>query len=252
MKNLNGYIRKLEKGMEDKLFFLKHLDIDEFSLIVEFGCANGRLLRRIEPVINKKSTTLVGFDINEEILEIAKNISPEMKFTSKWDDVLNLLNKTKGKSLIIFSSVWHEIDPSYYDKIFNEMKKFSAIVIRDMKAPIQSSEPIDAPTRERIKKRVPEWQFNEFEEKWGRIDNKKNLYRFLLMYTYLDNWDNEINEDYFSTPWTEINWALEKDFSVIFLNSYTLEYKKEEIARIFNHNMRDITHHQVIYVKKVI
>ena len=84
----------------------------------------------------------------------------------------------------------------------------------------------------------------------GRIDNKKTLYRFLLMYTYLDNWDNEINEDYFSTPWSEINWALEKDYDVIYLNSYTLEYKKDAIAKMFDHHMKDITHHQVIYTKK--
>ena len=135
-------------------------------------------------------------------------------------------------------------------KIFNEMKKFTTIVIRDMKEPIQSAEPIDAPTRDRIKKMVPEWQFDEFEAKWGRIDNKKTLYRFLLMYTYLDNWDNEINEDYFSTPWAEINWTLEKDYDIIYLNSYTLEYKKTEIARIFDHHMKDITHHQVIYTRK--
>lgn len=39
MKNLNGYIKKLEKGMEDKLFFLRHIDMNEYSLVVEFGCA---------------------------------------------------------------------------------------------------------------------------------------------------------------------------------------------------------------------
>ena len=228
MKNLNGYIKKLEKGMEDKLFFLRHIDMNEYSLVVEFGCANGRLLRRIESVTDKNITKLVGFDINEEIIMIAKNISPE----------------------ITFSSVWHEISQEYYETIFNEMKKFTTIVIRDMKAPIKGAEPIDAPTRDRIKKMVPEWQFNEFEEKWGRIDNKKTLYRFLLMYTYLDNWDNEINEDYFSTPWSEINWALEKDYDVIYLNSYTLEYKKDAIAKMFDHHMKDITHHQVIYTKK--
>lgn len=32
------------------------------------------------------------------------------------------------------------------------MKKFTTIVIRDMKAPIKGAEPIDAPTRDRIKK----------------------------------------------------------------------------------------------------
>ena len=250
MKNLNGYIKKLEKGMEDKLFFLRHIDMNEYSLVVEFGCANGRLLRRIESVTDKNITKLVGFDINEEIIMIAKNISPEITFTSKWDEVLTLLKHTPKKSLIIFSSVWHEISQEYYETIFNEMTKFTTIVIRDMKAPIKGAEPIDAPTRDRIKKMVPEWQFNEFEEKWGRIDNKKTLYRFLLMYTYLDNWDNEINEDYFSTPWSEINWALEKDYDVIYLNSYTLEYKKDAIAKMFDHHMKDITHHQVIYTKK--
>ncbi len=250
MKNLNNYIKKLEKSLEDKLFFLKHIDINDYSLVVEFGCANGRLLRRIEPVIDKEVTKLVGFDINEEIIEIAKMISPEITFLTKWDEVLDILKNTTKKSLIIFSSVWHEINPQYYEKIFNEMKKFTTIVIRDMKEPIQSAEPIDAPTRDRIKKMVPEWQFDEFEAKWGRIDNKKTLYRFLLMYTYLDNWDNEINEDYFSTPWAEINWTLEKDYDIIYLNSYTLEYKKTEIARIFDHHMKDITHHQVIYTRK--
>lgn len=250
MKNLNSYIRKLEKGMDDKLFFLKHIDISEYSLIVEFGCANGRLLRRIEPVVDLNNTKLVGFDINEEMIAIAKNISKEMFFTSNWKDVLELLNTTPKKSLIIFSSVWHEIDKVYYDAIFEEMKKFSTIVIRDMKAPIASAEPIDEPTRDRIAKRVPKWQFDEFEEKWGRIDNKKALYRFLLMYTYLDNWDNEINEDYFSTPWAELDWNLEEQFDKVFNNSYTLEYKKEQIEKSFQHTMKDITHHQVIYIKK--
>ena len=119
MKNLNNYIKKLEKSLEDKLFFLKHIDINDYSLVVEFGCANGRLLRRIEPVIDKEVTKLVGFDINEEIIEIAKMISPEITFLTKWDEVLDILKNTTKKSLIIFSSVWHEINPQYYEKIFN-------------------------------------------------------------------------------------------------------------------------------------
>lgn len=250
MRNLNSYIRKLEKGMEDKLFFLKYIDISEYSLIVEFGCANGRLLRRIEPVVHLDETKLVGFDINEEILDIARNISKEMTFTSNWDEVLEMLKVTPKKSLIIFSSVWHEIDKKYNETLFEEMKKFTTIVIRDIKAPVQSAEPIDEPTRERIAKRVPEWQFKEFENKWGRIDNKEKLYRFLLMYTYLDNWDNEINEDYFSTPWAEIDWNLEEEYDKVYSSSYTLEYKKEQIEKYFQHTMKDITHHQVVYTRK--
>lgn len=249
MKNLNGYIRQLENGMRDKLFFLKHIDIEEYSLIVEFGCANGRLLRRIQPVVSE-GCKLVGFDNNEEIVEIAKTISPSMFFTSNFDDVRNFVKEATKKTLIIFSSVWHEIKPEFYDAIFKEMKLFDTIVIRDMKAPIRGAEPIDAPTRERIMKKVAPWQFEEFEEKWGRIDNKTKLYRFFLMYTYIDNWDTEINEDYFSTPWDEIAWNLEDEYNVVFSSSYTLESKKQEIQRVFDHQMKDITHHQVIYTKK--
>lgn len=250
MKNLNSYIKQLENNMQDKLFFLKHLDINEYSLIVEFGCANGRLLRRIEPVINRDEATLVGFDNNTEIIEIAQKISPEIVFTSNFDDIRKMTKETSKKSLIIFSSVWHEIKPEYYEQIFKEMKLFDTIVIRDMKAPIMGAEPIDAPTRERIAKKVAPWQFEEFEEKWGRIDNKTKLYRFFLMYTYIDNWDVEINEDYFSTPWDEISWNLENEYDTVFSSSYTLESKKEEIQRVFGHQMKDITHHQVIYTRK--
>ena len=84
----------------------------------------------------------------------------------------------------------------------------------------------------------------------GRIDNKTKLYRFFLMYTYIDNWDVEINEDYFSTPWDEISWNLENEYDTVFSSSYTLESKKEEIQRVFGHQMKDITHHQVIYTRK--
>ena len=146
------------------------------------------------------------------------------------EDAFKILAKKQKKSLIIFSSVWHEIGRENYEKIFKEMKEFDAIVIRDMKSPIQGAEPIDAPTRTRIAKHVPKWQFEEFENKWGRIDNKENLYRFLLMYTYLDNWDEEMKEDYFSTPWSEIDWALEdeydKDTRVKFLNVIESESKR--------------------------
>lgn len=249
MKNLNGYIKNLESNMRDKLFFLKHIDISEYSLIVEFGCANGRLLRRLLPVC-EEGCNLIGFDNNSEIIEIAKHISPNMMFTTSWKDIVKEVEKTSKKSLIIFSSVWHEISKDYYSKIFEQMKLFDTIVIRDMKSPLASTEPIDAPTRERISKRVAMWQFEEFEAKWGRIDDKETLYRFFLMYTYLDNWDTEINEDYFSTPWEEITWNLEDTYDTIFSSSYTLESKKSEILRVFEHPMKDITHHQVIYTKK--
>lgn len=53
-----------------------------------------------------------------------------------------------------------------------------------MKAPIKGAEPIDAPTRDRIKKMVPEWQFNEFEENGEELIIKNLVSLFTYVYLF--------------------------------------------------------------------
>ena len=37
----------------------------------------------------------------------------------------------------------------------------------------------------------------DFSNKWGTIDNYKNLIHFLLKYRWKVNWNREVNENYF-------------------------------------------------------
>lgn len=46
MKDSKGYLNRMAKSLEEKLFFLKHIDLDN-KIIVDFGAANGALAKEI-------------------------------------------------------------------------------------------------------------------------------------------------------------------------------------------------------------
>lgn len=269
MKDLNTYILNLEKGIKDKLFFLKEIDLSEYDLIVDYGCADGKLIRRIDAYIRTHEfnpyVSLIGYDTNLEMIRLAKEISHHcdgdgnISFTNDWNHLINVKNKLKekgfhkGKALIIFSSVLHEIGKENHKKVINQMRKFDTIVIRDMKAPEKDSEPIDTTrTRRKIASRVPKYMIKEFEKVWGKIDNKRAMYHFFLKYTYVENWDTELLEDYFSAPWSEIHHELvfSEEYEIVYENSYTLEYKRKMVKKDFDHLMRSSTHKKLILTKK--
>ena len=254
IKDFNGYNLKMTAAMNDKLFFVNKIDLKSYDLIVDFGCATGELLRRLLPYINKKEKVqLVGYDISEEMLSVARTNVPGEGDNFETD----LVNSREGimwhlrnctKSLIIFSSVLHEIDAVTQRKLIRElMPYFDTIVIRDMKRPF-NNEPIDALTRKRVLKQVAPWQAQMFESKWGKIRDKETLYRFFLMNEFVENFEREVEEDYFSVLWSEIDWALEGDYT-IWSESFILPYRREQVKKRFNHTMHDITHRKAIYNK---
>lgn len=251
MKNPTLYLEGMEKSYQEKLFFTEHLDLNDYDFIVDFGCANGHILRRLYNFIEKENIELVGFDSNLEFLEIAREVSPSsINFTNSVSEIIPEYNQ---KSLIIFNSVFHEIVNEYErEAIIRIMSEFDAIVIRDMIAPVTSNLPIDSTTHDRIANKVPKWMFEEFEERWGRIDNKKKMYHLFLKYTYIENWETELEEDYFSAPWGELYERLvfEGNYKIAFERTYTLEYKKKMVEKDFNHLMNDITHKQIIYTRE--
>jgi hypothetical protein len=93
-------------------------------------------------------------------------------------------------------------------------------------------------------------QAKQFEKKWGKIVDKIGMYRFFLMNEFVENFETEVEEDYFSVLWSEIAWYLEEKYSAIYEQSYTLPYRKQQVKKRFNHVMHDITHRKVIYVRK--
>lgn len=254
MKNFNTYQINLEKSLKQKMFFTKYINIKDYDFILDFGCGTGIILNEIKKLNDK--ATLVGYDENPEMLKLCNEKygnnteQDEILFTNNLKLIKKNLSNYKNK-LIIFSSVMHEMKEfEQLDAINSLMPLFDTIVIRDMKRPL-NNEPISNRTRKRVLKQVGKWQAELFETKWGKIKDKIDLYRFFLMNEFVDNFESEVYEDYFGTCWSQIDWSLDDmGYKAIHRNSYTLPYRKKQVQKVFKHNMCDITHREVIYVKE--
>lgn len=249
MKDFNTYKLNLSKSIEEKVFFMNHIDINEYDLILDFGCGTGELLNAIAQELHNDNTILIGYDINKEMLKVASRsvFGHPAEFISSLERLSEFMHD-KVNTLIIFSSVLHEIDANNQMKIIKEvMPLFSTIVIRDMKRPL-NNEPISNITRKRILNQVAPWQAQMFESRWGKIRDKETMYRFFLMNEFVENFETEVEEDYFGVLWSDIKWELESHhYYTIYERTYTLPYRKQQVKRRFNHVMHDITHGERIF-----
>ena len=250
MKDFNTYKLNLSKSMEEKLFFLNHININDYDLILDFGCGTGELLNIIAKHLEEGSKAkLIGYDSNASMLYYAiHTCSPKIDFIDSLSN-LDILLKHRKRTLIIFSSVLHEMNEFEQRKTLNSiMSQFTTIVIRDMKRPL-NNEPISNMTRKRVLAQVAPWQAQIFESRWGKIRDKENLYRFFLMNEFVENFETEVEEDYFGVLWSDIAWRLEGTYNTLYERSYTLPYRKAQVKKRFNHVMHEITHRMVIYNK---
>lgn len=251
MKDLNGYILRLDNALKEKLFFVDKINLYEYDLIIDFGCATGTLLNEISLIAKHAGVKLVGYDCSEDMLTRAKTLHPHLLFTSSFDQLIMWMLHA-CKPLVIFSSVLHEIpvsNDSAWKDIYEVMQHAHTVVVRDMKRP-SNNEPISNITRKRVLSQVAPWQAEMFESKWGKIADKENLYRFFLMNEFVDNFETEVEEDYFNVPWSEIAWKLEVTHNTLYERSYVLPYRKAQVKKRFNHVLNDITHREIILQKK--
>lgn len=246
------YCHSMSKSLNDKLFFLKEIDINSYDVIVDFGCADGALLETLcdENILSNKNTKLIGIEKSSALAELCRSrLKDKVLIVSKVYEVEDWLKKSTN-TLAIFSSVLHEcFSPEQFDiDGFNYLGRIAnTIAIRDMRAPMIKG-PIDGTTRARITRDFPKDLLIKFEDEYGRIDNTVNLYRYFLMYKWTDNWRHELKEDYFSIPWSDIKEKMAKyGYHIIYEKDYILPYLKKEIAATFQHNLRQPTHKQIIF-----
>lgn len=249
MKNPAIYIKRMASAMEEKLFFLNHLDLNDFDTIIDFGCADGELLRNIYGYCENDSKIaipeLIGIDFSESMLDTARKTSNSVISFVK--GIKDLRKRAFKRVLIIFSSVWHEIYEENYDEIFNFMGSKSAIVIRDMIKPIEYDMEV-----QKSFLNISDFYFmvERYEDFRKEIETKEDLYEFFLKYSYVENWETEMLEKYFSTPWFEIDEFLKENFVIRFQRDYTLPFKQKKVYEDFGYVMHDRTHRQAIYVRK--
>jgi len=243
------YCHSMSKSLEDKLFFLKAIDINSYDVIVDFGCADGALLEALYDKVNK-DIKLIGIEKSSTLTKLCRaRLGDKILIASSVYEVEDLLKKSKN-TLAICSSVLHECFSSgqiYVSGFYDLVRMANTVVIRDMKAPMIKG-PIDGTTRARLIKILSAEDVMRFEEQYGRIDNITNLYRFFLMYKWTENWEHELKEDYFSIPWSSLKEDMAKyGYQVIYEKDYILPYLKQEIAAKFQHNLRQPTHKQIIF-----
>jgi len=261
-KNLLAYNDSMHKSLEDKLFFTKKLPLGDYCF-VDFGCADGALLRELSK--RYKKSKFIGYDISEEMLVLARKRTKKLNilFTNSWDTVEEYLRHYRKNSVLILSSVIHEVysyatSPEDIDAFWEKVlhSGFTYICIRDM----MLTDDLNRVYREDSKDRwwackmygydsKFEPYLNQFESKYGSIYIVKNLVHFLLKYRWTINWERELNENYFPISQEEL---LEKfkDKNIIYLERFNIPYLRKCIERDWGFDMDRDTHIKLIVQPK--
>lgn len=249
------YCESMAKSLEDKLFFLNEIDINDYDYIVDFGCADGRILEVLDERLTNRKTILIGIENNkvmfDQLVLLAARAKHRMIVSIELidgDKIYNLLERADKKSLIIFSSVLHEYDWEYFKPFFI---LFDTIVIRDMQEPENFCRNVSESTRALVTKDFPGELLAKLERKYGRINDLETLYRYFLMYRYVDNFDHELQEDYFDVDWGGLKeWVIDRMlFHILYEKDYILPFIKQDIETKFGYELKYPTHKQIIFVK---
>ena len=266
--NIDYYNKEMQKGMEDKLFFIERLPQNQNYMFVDFGCADGSMINALASIYkDNPHNCYVGYDISEEMIKLAKTnyhgpVNANVKFTTDW----NICRKNasgafvKRKKVLIMSSVIHEVysyanDENDIVDFWNKVTSdFDYIVIRDM----CPSKDIDRDARKSLtkavetSKAVTSEQLGEFSEIWGTLTNNKNAIHFLLKYRWKVNWDRKVHENYFPIYVENlIKKITDKDFYKIdYLERFRVPFLDKCIKEDFGIELDDFTHIKAIFSKK--
>ena len=262
--DIQYYNKEMQKGMEDKLFFLNKLPKNTDYIFVDFGCADGSMINALSSILEGHHHNIyVGYDISETMIELAKTnyhgpTNAEVIFTNDWKDVeRNIQRIYCRKSVLILSSVIHEVYSyakdghdieTFWNRVLNA--GFDYIVIRDM----CPTEDIDRKSNihlvEEIKDKADSTLLNEFENVWGNIWNNKNMIHFLLKYRWKVNWKRECHENYFPIS---IQKLLEyfNNFNIDYFERFRVPFLEKCWKEDFGIEINDYTHIKAIFTKKL-
>lgn len=246
----DGYTSRMHQSIKDKLFFLdKVKDIDT---IFDYGCADGFLLKEISNL--NSSLNLIGYDKEPKMISLAKDNVQNGFFDESF---CKCKNNIKGKSLLILSSVIHEVysysTPQeielFWHQVFNS--GFNYIAIRDLCVGHITERPVNMLDLRKIKNSVRANQLEDYENTWGNIRDEKNMLHFLLKYRYEKNWDRELRENYLHLPLEELLSIIPTDkYEIIYFNHYLLPFTRKQVEKDFGISLTDNTHVQILLKRR--
>lgn len=253
IKDYNKYTSRMSRAMFDKLFFIDKVDA---TLFVDYGCADGALLKSMDEILSREGDFLFyGYDNDQQMIDKANGETDSTNiFTTDWDLIETQISKTDKKSAIILSSIIHEIYhysdikavDQFWKQVFNS--GFDYIIIRDMVPSNTIDRQSDMNDVMKIRRRFHDTiSLTDFEKIWGSISNNKNLIHFLLKYKYVEpNWNREVKENYLPIYEEDLISKVSSDYKILYHEHFTLPYIKEQILEDFNIDVKDNTHLKLI------
>lgn len=230
------YNDRMRRSMWDKAFFMDK--IPRAELIVDFGCADGSLIRFLHTMF--PSVMFIGYDIDPRMVEAANAEKSENTwFFASIDQVLRQVENLElcgDRIAVNFSSVLHEV--FHYSDGHSAVAEFIGalkpryIVARDMMyISGDDGAKVSEAVLDRLRQRLPQWQVSDFENRWGSVALRKNLIHLLLKYKYTENWPRECDENYFSYTWDDLMAAAdpEGNYRPILHSRYILPWCRYDI-----------------------
>jgi ribosomal protein L11 methylase PrmA len=248
LKNIDVYIQRMERSLADKLFFLERIT-DPIQNILDFGCANGVLIQALKQACPEYS--YVGYDISEEMVQLARAALPDCKICREWDEI----DLDAAKTLINVSSTVHEVYAygtkesvsEFWDRVFSS--GFQYIAIRDMMLSERSLTKTDARDVEKIRGLYPA-KLAEYENIWGSVEEKRNFIHYLLKYRYTENWEREVNENYLPITVEEMLSLIPPTYEIVYMDHYVLPFIRQCIKEDSGIILEDATHIKLLLKRK--
>lgn len=254
IENILQYNSSMRKSLLDKIFFMDKIDSEIF---VDYGCADGSLLNFLNTLFPEH--TYLGFDIDDKMIDLAKERCPEgITLSSNWnelDAIIQNFEKQGKKVTLILSSIIHEVYSYgtgtdikvFWERVFNT--GFDYIVIRDMMASKSIEKTTDMNDYIKILRSSNKQMLYEFETYWGTLESNKNLLHYLLKYRYTENWNREVKENYLPIFREELLSYIPPNYTVELHEHYVLPFLKNKVQSDFAISLKDNTHIKLILKK---
>ncbi len=240
------YLHRMQKSVLDKMFFADKV-FEPIESIVDFGCANGELIKALHAFW--ADVRYVGYDISEKMIEAAKENVPQADFICSWDE----LPVDPRTSLINISSTIHEVYSYgtaedvriFWERIFHSGFKY--VTIRDMMLSETAFAPADGADIARVRENTRyARQLADYEAIWGPIKTQHDLVHFLLKYTYTQNWDREVRENYFPVTIEDIRRMIPANYRINWQQHTPLPYIAWQAKRDFGIDLTEATHGKLV------
>jgi hypothetical protein len=256
VQNTDTYNHEMRKSLIDKIFFLDK--VDDTSIFVDYGCADGSMLSFASTLIPYAS--YMGYDLSKEMIDIAKDVNGGSIF---FTDDISLLREAivkehekDNKVCISLMSLIHEVYAygpdsvkKFWEFVFDK-ELFHYIAIRDMCVSKTTSRPSDPISVAKIRMAYDKNMLTQWESTWGSLNDNWSLTHFLLTYRYVDSWDRELHENYLPLCLEDLMALIPSGWEPTYIEHYTLPFIRRTVKEDFDLDLQDRTHIKLVLKRK--